>query len=136
MIKKLGVYREQEITKDAWIECLRAIFNTDDGALFARTAEVRSPKDHLPGGICTGPTEEWHQDLNGEDYWIVVWANKWPTNLKTLDGRIVYGADPNNIWMFDNTKYYHRTPLQAKGTDRWFAKCTISKQDMEKWLMK
>lgn len=122
----LGEWEPKEYTKDAWIDHLRIIFKfidyVDDISIITRTADFRPPSDHITGGLASGATY-WHQDLNGEDVWMIIWSNIHPTRLRQ-NNKEMY-LKPKYIYAFKNAKYEHMTPLEAIDTLRYFAKCQL-----------
>lgn len=50
----------------------------------------------------------WHRDCGGRSYWLIVWSNCYPTQLRFKD-RIVLNRVPYNaVIMIDNHKCEHR----------------------------
>jgi len=127
----LGYWEPEEYTKDCWIDHLRKLFKfvdyIDDISIITRAADFRSPEDHIQGALASAATY-WHQDLNGEDVWMIVWANIFPTKVKNQELKSKY------IYMFKNANYEHMAPLECIDTKRWFAKCHLSDEYAKRCL--
>ena len=66
---------------------------------------------------------DWHQDgdtsTDDMNFGMIVWASRQPTELKTLDGKIV-NLKPYHIYYFHNQEFYHRRPNVINGRRFFF----------------
>jgi hypothetical protein len=116
----LKYWNPEELNKESWVDRLKILFNFVDA--ITRTADFRYPQDHVTGGLSSAATY-WHQDLNGEDVWMIIWANIHPTKVRKNNTEL--SLKEKHIYMFKNMNYEHMLPLEALNTERYFAKCHL-----------
>lgn len=90
--------------------------------------EVRPPSFHH-GLYESDETCKWHRDELREEpaVWLLVWANTASTEVRTRWPffRKTYDLKPGVVYLLDNKRVEHRTPLEALYTNRYFIRAFI-----------
>jgi hypothetical protein len=76
--------------------------------------------------IATPETAEFHRDTLYErkppDVVLGLWSNRWPVELESLDSCTRYVLNTGDVALIRNARVSHRTPPQAVGLERTFAR--------------
>ena len=66
------------------------------------------------------PSSNWsnpggyHQDMGGKDFFMLVWANTRPTEIKSITSNDVIVPRPYEVVGFNNSIYEHRQPVNMR----------------------
>lgn len=88
--------------------------------------EVRTPQEHTQGRVL-----DWHQDNEGLPLSLVVWSNRFPTEVRFKNNRMLSARD-GDVILIDNERTFHRTP--KNGRRRWFARLSVISYQMKAFV--
>lgn len=90
--------------------------NNEGAAWYAADLHAEARRTCVPNSDGT----QWHQDGDttpgaNMDYSLVVWAASDPTEIKRVEGSLVYQPKPFEVVVFNNLEVLHRRPPHLSG---------------------